>query len=145
MRIGILSAAMAAVLAGCVGDKAELGGVDNRMAPPATARVCNPDEMKVVKKGEFIFPGDAVMFMRATQRDVSFTGMKVRYDVNEQGVPGNISYAGNPDDLRHATRQKIIRAIVDGVKDTRYAWIGAPAFATGCTYSMSVTGEFKDS
>jgi hypothetical protein len=137
MRALILaSAALAA--AGCVGDKAELGGVDNRLTPTAAARACDLSELEVVQQGQLRFPEDAMMFVYMSQSDFSLAQAKVRYDISEQGVPVNISYAGPEADMRHATRQKVIRSAVDAVKGTRYQWRGTPAFATGCVFDLSV-------
>lgn len=137
MRIGyVCLAAMAATA--CVGDKAELGGVDNRMAVPAATRVCRQSDLRVVEPGKFNFPGDALAFYYMAGKDMPLSTMVVRYDVTEAGVPVNISYAGPAADMKHGTKQKLIRAAVDGVKSTRYAWVGAPAFGTGCSLTMDV-------
>lgn len=137
MRIALVCMAAAAAAA-CVGDKAELGGIDNRMAPPAATRVCKQDELRVVQKGRFSFPGDALAFYYMAGKDMPLSNMLVRYDVSEAGVPVNISYAGAAADMKHGTKQKLIRALVDGVASTRYQWVGAPGFGVGCTMSMDV-------
>ncbi len=137
MRFGYVCVAALAAAA-CVGDKAELGGMDNRMAIPAAARPCKPSELRVVQNGKFNFPGDALAFYYMAGKDMPLSTMVVRYDVNEAGVPANISYAGPTADMKHGTKQKLIRAAVDGVKSMRYAWIGNPGFAEGCTLSLDV-------
>jgi hypothetical protein len=137
MRL-VMMAAAALATAACVGDKAELGGVDNRLAAPAKTEACDPSRLSVVQHGELRFPSDAMMFVYMSQSDFSLAQAKVRYDVSEAGLPVNISYAGPPADMRHATKQKVIRAAVDAVKDTRYAWNGAPGFAAGCTFDLNV-------
>lgn len=128
----------ALAMAGCVGDAAELGGVTNRIAAPAQTEACNPSRLTVAQKGELRFPEDAMMFVYMSQSDFSLAQAKVRYDVSEAGLPVNISYAGPPADMRHATKQKVIRSAVDAVKGMRYDWNGAPGFATGCTFDLSV-------
>lgn len=137
MRIGyVYVAALAA--AACVGDKAELGGMDNRVAIPAVTKACNLDELKLVQPGTFVFPADALLFYYAQQKSMSLKTMTLRFDVNEQGTPVNISYVGPQADMKHATKQKLIRASVEGLKGRRYEWIGTPAFATGCTTGTDV-------
>ncbi len=123
---------------GCVGDTAELGGVTNRMTPPAEVRACDLDELRVAQKGQLRFPEDAMMFVYMSQQDFSLAQAKIHYDINEAGMPVNISYAGPVADTRHATRQKVIRSAAEAVGQTRYEWIGAPAFATGCEFDLTV-------
>lgn len=137
MRIGYVCAAVLAAAA-CVGDKAEFGGVDTRMDVPAATQACNQDHLKVVEKGQFLFPGDALAFYYMAGKDMPLSTMVVRYDVTEGGVPVNISYVGPAADMKHGTKQKLIRALVDGVKTTRYQWTSSPGFGTGCTMSMDV-------
>jgi hypothetical protein len=137
MRLGFVCVA-ALALAACIGDKAELGGMDSRMAIPAQTKPCDTGELKVVQPGTYVFPGEALMFAFAVQKGMSLKAMKVSYDVSEAGVPVNISYVGPAEDMRHATKQKLIRAAVDGVKSTRFGWIGQPGFAVGCSYTMDV-------
>jgi hypothetical protein len=64
--------------------------------------------------------------------------MTVSYDVNPEGQAVNIRYTGPTADTRHATKLKLIRAAVDGVRTTRFAWTGEPGFAVGCSYGMDV-------
>ena len=139
----ILSGLLALCAAACVGDAAELGGVTSRMTPPTETRPCDLDEVKVVRKGAFAFPGDAAMFMQVSKTDVNFMNMAVRYDITPDGMPVNLYYVGPQSDMRHATRQKVIRAVVDAVQDTRFEWIGTPAFATSCEYSLDVVSGFR--
>jgi hypothetical protein len=133
----VLSAA-ALVVAGCVGDRAELGGVDNRLAPPASTRACDLADVRIVERGTLLFPADAMTFVYVSQQAFSLAQAKIRYDITEAGLPVNISYAGPAADMRHATRQKVIRAAVDAVKQTRYEWIGEPQYGTGCIFDLSV-------
>ena len=137
MRIGYVCVA-ALTVAACVGDKAELGGMDTRIAVPAATRACNQDDLRVVEAGKFLFPSEALAFYWIAGKDMPVNTMAVRYDVTESGVPVNISYAGPAADMRHGTKQKLIRALVDGVKTTRYQWVDSPGFGTGCTISMDV-------
>ena len=121
-----------------MGDQAELGGVTNRIELPANVAACDMNQLQVVQQGRYVFPGDALVFFYAAGKDMPLNTMTVSYDVTPQGEPVNIRYTGAPEDTRHATKQKLIRAAVDGVKSTRYAWTGAPAFAVGCSYAMDV-------
>lgn len=125
-------AVLALAVAACVGDRTELGGVDSRMDIPAQSQACKASDLKLIVPGKFEFPGDALIFYYAQQKNMSLKSMKLRYDVNEAGVPVNIAYAGPPADMKHATKQKLIRASVDGLKGRRYEWVGAPSFAVGC-------------
>lgn len=132
----VMAAALGA--AACVGDAAELGGVTNRIEAPPTATACDESRLKVVQAGKYVFPGDALLFYYAAGKDMPLSSMTVSYDVNHAGEPVNIRYTGPAADTRHATKQKLIRAAVDGVKTTRFAWIGEPGFALGCSYGMDV-------
>jgi len=134
----LMCVAAALGVAACVGDAAELGGITNRMAPTAQVRACDLDELRVTTQGQLRFPEDAMMFVYMTQQDFSLAQAKIRYDINQAGVPVNISYAGPAADTRHATRQKVIRSAADAVQETRYEWKGAPAFATGCVFDLTV-------
>lgn len=137
MRILFMSVA-ALVAAGCVGDRAEFGGVDNRLTPPAATRACNLDDVRILERGTLQFPEDAMTFVYISQQAFSLSQAKIRYDITEAGLPANVSYAGPPADMRHATKQKVIRAAVDAVKQTRYEWIGEPAYGAGCIFDLSV-------
>jgi hypothetical protein len=134
----VLASIASFVAAGCVGDKAELGGVDNRLAPPAETRTCNLDDVRIVERGTLQFPEDAMTFVYISQQSFSLAQAKIRYDITEAGLPVNISYAGPAADMRHATKQKVIRAAVDAVKQTRYEWIGEPGYGAGCIFDLSV-------
>ena len=138
MRKTALAVIAALSVAGCVGDAAELGGVTNRVALPSTTIPCAQARTEVVTPGKFVFPGDALLFFYAAGQDMPLHNMGVSFDINEQGETVNIAYTGPAADMRHATKQKLIRAAVDGVKATRYAWMGAPSFAVGCTSEMDV-------
>jgi hypothetical protein len=137
MRILLLSGA-ALVVAGCVGDRAELGGVDNRLPPPALTQACNLDDVRIVERGTLQFPEDAMTFVYVSQQSFSLAQAKIRYDITEAGLPANISYAGPAADMRHATKQKVIRAAVDAVKQTRYEWIDQPGYGVGCIFDLNV-------
>ncbi len=109
MRIGYVCAAALAVAA-CVGDKAELGGIDTRMDVPAVTQACNQDHLKIVEKGKFLFPGDALAFYMAG-KDMPINTMVVRFDVTEGGIPVNISYVGPAADAEawHQARSSSAR------------------------------------
>lgn len=136
--------ALALGAAACVGDKAELGGVTNRVEAPAGARTCDVDKLKTVQGGEFRVPSDVLWFYVARQQAASVNSMKVRYDVTAEGLPVNISYAGPVADTKHATKQMLIRASVEAIAGTRYEWIGEPAYATGCERSMNFFLHIED-
>lgn len=137
MRI-VTGLAAALCAAACVGDAAELGGVTNRVAPPATTIACDDARLKVAEGGKYVFPGDALLFYYAAGKDMPLNSMTVSYDVNPEGQAVNIRYTGPTADTRHATKLKLIRAAVDGVRTTRFAWTGEPGFAVGCSYGMDV-------
>lgn len=138
----VLAVALGA--AACVGDKAELGGVTNRMEAPAEVRACDMTKLKTVQGGEFRVPSDVLWFYIAREQAASMNSMKVRYDVTAEGVPVNISYAGPVADTKHATKQMLIRASVEAIAGTRYEWIGAPAYSTGCERSMHFFLHIED-
>lgn len=137
MRIGITIAA-ALGLAACVGDGAEFGGVTNRVALPAATTPCNLDSMEIVQGGTFVFPGDALLFYYAAGKNMPLQNMTFTYDINELGEPVNIAYTGPAADTRHATKQKLIGAAVNGLETQRYGWKGTPGFAVGCKSDMDI-------
>ncbi len=137
MRVVMLVAVAMAATA-CVGDAAELGGLTNRVALPGATVPCAQARTEVAAPGKFVFPGDALVFFYAAGKDMPIHNMSLSFDINEQGETVNIAYTGPASDMRHATKQKLIRAAVDGVRTTRYAWMGAPSFAVGCTSDMDV-------
>ena len=141
-KIVVLAVALGA--AACVGDKAELGGVTNRVEAPAGARACDVNKLRTVKGGDFRVPGDVMMFYIARQQAASMNSMKVRYDVTAEGLPVNISYAGPAADTKHATKQMLIRASVEAIAGTRYEWIGEPAYSTGCERAMNFFLHIED-
>ncbi len=143
MRIALVLAAALGATA-CVGDKAELGGVTNRFEAPAGARACDMNKLKTIKGGEFRVSGDVLWFYAARQQTASLNSMAIRYDVTAEGVPVNISYAGPSADTRHATKLLLIRAAVEAIEGTRYEWIGAPAYSTGCKRDMHFFVHIED-
>lgn len=143
MRIAVILAAALGATA-CVGDKAELGGVTNRLEAPADARACNMDKLKTIKGGAFRVSGDVLWFYAARQQKASLNSMNVRYDVTADGVPVNITYAGPAADTRHATKQMLIRAAVEAIEGTRYEWIGPAAYSTGCQRDMHFFVNIED-
>ena len=80
-------AVLALAVAACVGDRTELGGVDSRMDIPAQSQACKASDLKLIVPGKFEFPGDALIFYYAQQKNMSLKSMKLRYDVNEAGMP----------------------------------------------------------
>lgn len=132
-----LACAAALVLAACVGDRAELGGVDNRLQRPTETRACRPSELTRTARPTLRFPGDALMFAQISESDF-LVDTRITYDLTEEGVPVNIAYAGPAADSRHATKQKVIRAAVDVVKGMRFSWNETPAFATDCVFILAV-------
>lgn len=124
--------------AACVGDAAEFGGVTNRMTPPAEVIPCDPSLLKVVQQGELQFPADAMAFVFANQGTFSMSQAQIRYDINQNGETVNIVYSGPSEHTRHTTKAKVIKAAADTVESTRYEWIGAPQYATGCTFDLTV-------
>jgi hypothetical protein len=137
MRI-VLGLAAALCAAACVGDAAELGGVTARMEPPATTIPCDDARLTVAEGGKYVFPGDALLFYYGAGKDMPLHTMSVSYDVTPAGEAVNIRYTGPEADTRHATKLKLIRAAVDGVRTTKFAWPGEPGFAVGCSYAMDV-------
>ena len=137
MRI-LVSAMAALAAAGCVGDSAELGGVTNRMAVPAEVIACDPSLLRVVQQGVLQFPEDAMAFVFANQGTFSMSQAQIRYDITQDGRTVNIAYSGPSEHTRHTTKAKVIKAAADTVAGTRYEWIGAPQFATGCTFDLTV-------
>ena len=134
-----LIALAAALGAGaCVGDSAELGGVTNRMTPPADVIACDPSQLRVVQQGELKFPADAMAFVFANQGTFSMAQAQIRYDINQNGETVNIAYSGPSEHTRHTTKAKVIKAAADKVESTRYEWMGAPQYATGCTFDLTV-------
>lgn len=137
MRI-LMTLAAAISATACVGDQAELGGVTNRVETPPSVTACADAGLEVAEPGRYVFPGDALGFYFAAGKDMPLNSMSVSYDVNHEGQPVNIRYTGPEADMRHGTKQKLIRAAVDGVRSTRFAWPGEPGFAVGCSYTMDV-------
>src|SRR5690606_9610520 len=86
MRTLFISAA-ALLAAACVGDRAELGGVDNRLTPPPAARACNLDDLRILQRGTLEFPEDAMTFVYISQQAFSLSQGKIRYDITEAGLP----------------------------------------------------------
>lgn len=137
MRILIALAAVLGATA-CVGDTAELGGVTNRMTPPAEVVACDRSLLRVVQQGVLEFPADAMAFVFANQGTFSMSQAQIRYDINQEGETVNIAYSGPSEHTRHTTKAKVIKAAADTVQGTRYEWIGAPQYATGCTFDLTV-------
>jgi hypothetical protein len=135
-RAALLSALSVLALAGCVGDGVEFGGVGSRGDVPASAVPCREAGVKRDVKGRMFIPDDVVMFFIAAQQNSAVKSMRIRYDVNETGKALNARYIGPPEQLRHSTWQKLIRAASDYVQTSTYKWPTAPAFATGCEFEL---------
>lgn len=123
-------------LCGCVGDGVEYGGVGAPRAIPATAIPCSDAGLKRAEDGQMHIPEEVSMFFMAAQAYQSINSMRLSYDVNETGKAINVSYIGPPEYLRHATRQKLIRAASDFLQSSRYAWPATPSFATDCEFEL---------
>jgi hypothetical protein len=130
-----LSAAL--LFAGCVGNGVEYGGVGSPADVPAAAVPCNEAGVQRDVKGRMFIPDEVVMFFMAAQQNQAVKTMRIHYDVNEIGKALNARYIGPPEQLRHATWQKLIRAASDYVQTSTYKWTDTPAFATGCEFELA--------
>lgn len=124
------------LLTSCVGNGVEYGGVGSPAEIPAAAMPCREAGVRRDVKGRMFIPDEVVMFFVAAQRDSAVKTMRIRYDVDESGRALNARYIGPPEQLKHSTWQKLIRAASDYVQTSTYKWPDTPAFATGCEFEL---------
>ena len=125
---------MALALAGCVGDGVEFGGVEKAAVQPPATIPCNQANLKLVKRGDFYFPGDIIAFFMISDQRSWLERMKIGFDVNPSGETVNVRYVGPKQALEHATRQKLVRVVTNSIEKSASAWPDTPGFATGCEY-----------
>jgi hypothetical protein len=125
------------LLAGCVGNGVQFGGIEKPAPSPSATIPCNQAGLVVAKKAQIVIPGDVVAFMSMNQNNFSSTVM-LGYDVDREGVPVNVHFTGPPQVLEHATRQKLVRAVADAIEEARFSWPAVASYATGCSYTYQI-------
>lgn len=133
----------ALALAGCVGNGVEYGGVANPSEIPAKAQSCKKSGVRRADPGHMFIPDEVPKFFMAAQQYQATKSMLIRYDVNESGKALNVRYVGPPEQLKHTTWQKLIRAASDFVQTSTYAWPETPGFATGCELELSYIIDWR--
>ena len=134
-RLGIVGALLLA-LAGCVGDGVEFGGVEKRAAQPPGAVACSQADLKLVKRGDFYFPGEVIAFFQLSDQRRWLERMKIGFDVDPAGQTANVRYIGPKEALQHATRQKLVRVVTNSIKTSTYSWPGRAGYAVGCEFEL---------
>lgn len=107
---------MIVALSGCVGNGVEFGGTGMPMEKPAATVPCAgliESRFDISQRGPVNIPDDVAMFFYMSDNYSLTKTMLLKYDLPPSGRPANIRYAGPPGDLRHATRQKLIRAAAE--------------------------------
>lgn len=135
----IASVAIIFALSGCVGNGVEFGGIGAPMEPPAATVPCAgliENSFDISQRGPVNIPDDVAMFFYMSDNYALTRTMLLTYDLPPNGRPANIRYAGSPEDLRHTTRQKLIRAASDTLQQSVYTWNGDPTYATGCEFGL---------
>ncbi len=140
MRSLVFASLLAVTLSGCVGAGVEFGDTARTMDVPTAAFPCEHHRLTRTNFVKPQYPDDAMLFYIVSQREGQ-DDITLEFDVAETGDTANIRFVGPQQYLRHATRQKLIRASADAIAQWKYDWEGSPRYVEGCRFTIQFETE----